>query len=344
MKIALINTFTPFVRGGAEIAVEDLYDQLKIRGHKVTLFRIPFPDDYEVSLLETVLACKMLRFTSYDRVIAFKFPAYCVYHPQKVLWLFHQFRQVYELFGREYGIDDNKEGRALKSIITNIDNEEIGCSYLKYCIAKEVAKRLKKYNNLNATVITPPLMNSEAYYCNAAGDYIYYPSRVTPLKRQHLAIEAMRYVETDVKLVLAGICKDAEYENHLKDLINKYKLADKVLWENTWVDNSEKIKTLANALGVMYIPYKEDSCGFVTLEGFYSSKPVLSCTDSGGTAEFIKNNYNGYITEPEPRVLATVMDALFNNKELAKKIGLNAREYILQRNITWDETIRRLLA
>ena len=80
MKIALVNTMTPFVRGGAEILVDDLRGQLAERGHQVELFRLPFPNDYAVGLPELVLASKLLDFSSYDRVIAFKFPAYCVCH------------------------------------------------------------------------------------------------------------------------------------------------------------------------------------------------------------------------------------------------------------------------
>ena len=119
MKIALVNTITPFIRGGAEILVDDLFDQLQQRGHRVTLFRLPFPNEYEVQLQELVLAGKLLDFTSYDRVIAFKFPAYCVCHPHKVLWLFHQFRQVYDLYGKEYGIQETPEGRAVKKLVEN---------------------------------------------------------------------------------------------------------------------------------------------------------------------------------------------------------------------------------
>ena len=71
MKIALVNTFMPFLRGGAEILVDDLKKQLQKRGHQVTLFRLPFPSDYEVGLIELVLGSKLLDFTSYDKVIAF---------------------------------------------------------------------------------------------------------------------------------------------------------------------------------------------------------------------------------------------------------------------------------
>ena len=38
-----------------------------------------------------------------DRVIATKFPAYCVRHPTKVAWVLHQFRQAYDYDGTDLG-------------------------------------------------------------------------------------------------------------------------------------------------------------------------------------------------------------------------------------------------
>lgn len=44
-----------------------------------------------------------LNFDDYDMLIAFKYPAYCIPHRNKVVWIFHQLRQVYELWNTEFG-------------------------------------------------------------------------------------------------------------------------------------------------------------------------------------------------------------------------------------------------
>lgn len=343
MRIALFNTMSPFVRGGAEILVDDLYDQLVRRGHSVTLFRVPFPYSFDVPLLELVYAAKNMNFDAYDMVIAFKFPAYCAVHRNKTLWFFHQFRQVYDLFGKQHGFPDNDMGNAFKEIIKVIDNEGIGNAPKVFTNALEVTNRLKKYNNLDSTVLNPPLQNAEDYHCGKNGDYIYYPSRIDRLKRQHLAIEAMRYVKTNVKLVINGKCSEPAYISELREIIDRYDLNDKVTIEDRWVSDEEKIEKMADSLAVIYIPYKEDSCGFVTMEGFYSSKPVISCTDSGGTYEFIEDNLTGLFSKPEPESLASCMDRLFSDKEKTKSMGETAYKEIIRRNITWDNTVRRLL-
>ena len=49
-----------------------------------------------------MLAARLIKLTSIDRVIALKFPAYYVEHDNKVLWLLHQFRQAYDLWGTTF--------------------------------------------------------------------------------------------------------------------------------------------------------------------------------------------------------------------------------------------------
>ena len=144
MRVALFNAMSPFVNGGAEILVDDLYRQLVKEGHSVTLFRIPFPNNYEVPLVQNLISIKIFNFDSYDIVIAFKFPAYCVVHRNKVLWMFHQFRQVYELFGLEFGLDNTLDGKSVKHLVEMADSEGIGRASKVFTNAIEVSDRLKK--------------------------------------------------------------------------------------------------------------------------------------------------------------------------------------------------------
>lgn len=54
MRIALLNTFSSFVRGGAEILVDDLLEQLQLYGHEAHLHRIPFPHNFDAPLVATI--------------------------------------------------------------------------------------------------------------------------------------------------------------------------------------------------------------------------------------------------------------------------------------------------
>ncbi len=344
MRIALLNTMMPHIRGGAEILVDDLAEQLQAYGHEVMLFRLPFPLSFEAPLVATIESARMLCFDEFDRVIAFKFPAYCVKHQAKVIWMFHQLRQVYDLWGQEYGLQPGPIGESIKNIVTAADDEDIPRSRHIYTNSFEVANRLKKFNGIAAQVLMPPLKNPESYFTAHAGDYIFYPSRINGLKRQHLAVEAMRYVKSGVRLIVAGVSPEAGYLNQLERIIQEHGLEKRVELRNEWITDEEKRELFASALGAIYIPYQEDSCGFVSMEAFYSAKPVISCLDSGGTKEIVEDAVNGFMVESTPQAVAEAMDKLYENKILAERMGQAGMDKIHRLDITWPTTIKRLLS
>ncbi len=342
MRIALFNTMSPFIYGGAEALVDNLYVELQKRGHDVTLFRIPWLDDY-MRLPLLVQAVKLLKFDAYDRVIVFKFPTFSVIHKNKVLWMCHQFRQVYDLWNKEYGLSEKfMDHKAIKEVITLIDNNDIGSSKHIFTIGDETSRRLRVYNNINSEVIYPPVNELEKYYFESVGDYLYYPSRITSLKRQLLSIEALRYTKTNVKLVISGSCEQIDYLEKINEAAKNPKIAKSLKFINKWITDEEKCRFMANSLGCIFIPYNEDY-GYITLEAFLSKKPVITCTDSGGPVYFVKEGKNGYVADPDPKSIAQAMDKLYNDRKLAEEMGNNGFKCITDLNITWDETIRRLL-
>ena len=80
------------------------------------------------------------------------------------------------------------------------------------------------------------------------------------------------------------------------------------------------------------------------MEAFYCAKPVITCVDSGGTAELIDGGKTGFFCEPTPQSIAEAMDRFYADRIRTAEMGLAARAEILRRDITWDHTIRRLLA
>lgn len=342
MRIAIFNTMTPYVRGGAEILVDDLHSNLVKRGHSVTLFRVPFPNDYEVKLLELVTCVKLLNFNDYDRVICIKYPTFSVLHRNKTIWMCHQFRQVYDLWNLEFGLKDEDYNRAIRTVVTTIDNNDISNSSKIFTISDETMKRLEEHNNIKSEVLYPPVSNEEALYYENIGDYLFYPSRITELKRQLLAIQAMAYTKTDVKLVITGICENNDYLAEIENAMRNPKISKSVKFINSWITEEEKCKYMANSLGCIFIPHNEDY-GYITLEAFLCKKSVITCKDSGGPTYFVDDEITGFVVDSNPKSIAEAMDRLYNNKKMAKKMGQNGYKKIHELNITWDETIRRLL-
>ena len=55
-----------------------------------------------------------------------------------------------------------------------------------------------------------------------------------------------------------------------------------------------------------------------------ASKAVVTCTDSGGTLEFVQDRETGLVVEPEADALAAAMDELWNDRRLAGSLGAQA--------------------
>ncbi len=96
----------PFVSGGAEIDVRELVSNLKRRGFRVDVVSLPFHGYPPLEVPRQALAWRLLELRhvtgdSVDLVIPTKFPSYLVRHHRKVAWVFHQYREAYELLGTE---------------------------------------------------------------------------------------------------------------------------------------------------------------------------------------------------------------------------------------------------
>jgi len=342
MKIALFGPATPFVRGGAEILTEDLKLQLEKRGHTVKYFRLPIYDDFSTGIFLNALCTQMLNFDDYDVLISFKWPAYLAVHKRKNLWMFHQLRQVYDMFGKPYGLTDDDHGKTIKEMVMQTDIAAFAKANKIYALS-QAAVRLQDYLGITAEVLHTPLQNPEKYHTESTGDYIYCASRVDRMKRQLLIVEAMLYVRSGARLILDGKCGDRSLENEIEAMIEKNNLNDKVIVNNEFVPEQTKIDRYAGCLAGIYIPLDEDSPGLVSFEIMYSKKALITVNDSGGVAEFA-NGDHAFVTEPTPQAIAEKIDFLFENRDIAEKMGENAYNYVIGLNINWDDTIGRLLA
>ena len=346
MRIAIATVQVPFIRGGAEILVDMLRDELKKRGHQVDVITIPFKWYPGETLVNCMMMGRMMDLTEVngekiDRVIAMKFPAYYVKHEKKVLWLMHQHRQAYDLWNTKYGdLQNFPDGETIRNFIVENDKKYISESEAVYTIAQNTSNRLMNFCSISSTPLYHPPLNHEKLHCEKYGDYIFYPSRIDKIKRQRLLVEAARYLKTDAKIVLAGSGSDAELE-YIQDLIQKNKLQDRVKLAG-FISEEEKINYYANCLGVYFGAYDEDY-GYITLEAFFSEKPVIVHKDAGGPLEFVEHEKNGYILEADAQRVAEKIDELYTNCKKAELLGKAGRRSLDEKHMDWDYVIEQLL-
>ena len=209
-----------------------------------------------------------------------------------------------------------------------------------YTIAGNTSKRLYRYNGLESTVLYHPPLGWEKMHCEGYGDTIFYPSRIDPMKRQRRIVEAARYVKSGVRFVLAGSGAESEM-NYLRDYIASYDLADRVTLLG-FISEEEKRSWYAKCLGVYFGAFDEDY-GYITLEAFYSQKPVIVHKDAGGPLEFVNDRENGFVIADNPQEIARCADELYYDRARAEKMGTRGRETLREKNMDWDYVIEKLL-
>jgi glycosyltransferase involved in cell wall biosynthesis len=345
MKVLIASTIVPFIEGGGTFIVDWLETVLRERGHQVDVLRIPFWSEYR-SMPAQMLALRLLDVSQHgDRLIAIRPPSYLLRHPAKVLWFIHHHRGAYDLWGTEYqDLPNTPQGVAYRRAIVTSDHLAFSEARSIFTNSAVVSRRLKEYNAINAEVLYPPVFQPARFRCDEYGDYILYVSRITRHKRQELAVEAMRYTRTPVKLLIAGKPDNQESELELRSAIEQYGVADRVIIRAAWISEQEKVDLFADCLAGIYLPFDEDSYGYPSLEAHHARKCVISTTDAGGTSELIVNGENGFLVEPSPEAIAARMDQLYVDKRLAKRMGEAGIDRIRALGITWDHIVERLLS
>lgn len=347
MKIGIATVQVPFITGGAEVLASCLKAQLIKRKLEAEIISIPFKWYPPERLLDCMLMARLMDLsevngTRIDRVIALKFPAYFAPHQNKVGWLLHQHRQAYDLYETQYGdLHLSDQGHRVAEEIRRWDSQLLPELRNTFTISNTVTVRLKTYNDITATTLYPPPSNHEDFRCDGFGDYILYPGRFSAIKRQHLIVEAMKFVPDEVKLVLIGSHND-EYGQTVIKRIAELGLGDRIKPLGT-VSEEEKIKLYAGCLAVYNGVYDEDY-GYVTIEGFLSGKPVITHPDSGGPLEFVKDQDSGFVVEAEPEPIAECIHRLSENRKLAREMGSRGRQTIEDQQINWGHVIERLLS
>jgi glycosyltransferase involved in cell wall biosynthesis len=341
MKTALVCAVqAPFITGGAEILVRELGQSLARRGFRVDVVGVPFKW-YPVSeLVRQALAWRLLDVTEsngtpVDLVIPTKFPSYLVRHPNKVAWLFHQHREAYDLHGTEYssfGPGDEPTRQAIHAM----DQAGLGECRHVFTISRNVADRLARYNGLVGEPLYPPPQQVGRYRTDEYGDFLFYAGRLDPLKRLHLAVEALARTVCRTRLLIAG---EGRMRGEIEKLARRLGVEDRVELLG-FVSDEELLDLYARCRATFYAPHNEDY-GYVTVESFLSRKPVLTTVDAGGPLEFVTDGENGLVTAPDADAIAGGIDRLCAAPEsLLREMGEAGHRRV--RGITWERVVDRL--
>jgi glycosyltransferase involved in cell wall biosynthesis len=348
VRIAVLHPQTAFVHGGAESHTEALVRALRDAGHEADLVQIAGKWYPPSQLAHQMAVWRSFDITEsnglrVDAVIGLKFPAYLAQHERKIVWLIHQHRTAYELWDHPDYADLKRQddGAKVRDMVWEADRVALGEAKRVFTNAKNVRDRLWSSLRIAAEPLYHPSQIAEALLDSPSerlGDYLVFPSRMESLKRQSLAIEAMRHVTTGVRLVLVGRGPD---EPVLRSQVEQHGLADRVSFE-IGVSDQRLCELYRGALGVYFGPYDEDY-GYVTIEGFAASRPVVTLIDSGGPLEFVRDEETGLVRPAEARAIAEAFDRLWNDRDGAERMGREGHALVRADVPRWPDIVARLL-
>jgi glycosyltransferase involved in cell wall biosynthesis len=331
----------PFVHGGAEIVSERLVEELRARDHEAELVTVPFKWYPGTRVLTQAFLWRLLDLVEsdgrpIDLVVATKFPSYCVRHPNKRVWVLHQFRQAYELDRTELGqFSESSEDRAVRRKVQQLDRVALGEAKRLFATSRNVAARLERSTGLTPELLPHPPQELD-YRCDGYGDFVLSVNRLDRAKRIDLLLEAAA-LDPSLRVVVTG---DGPDRDRLERLAAERGLNGRAEFTGR-VGDEELAALYGRCLAVYYAPVDEDF-GMVPYEAFLSEKPVLTTTDAGGPLEIVSDGRTGLVTAPEPAALARAAGRLREHPDEARTLGTAGKA--LAQRVTWDACVDRLLA
>lgn len=342
-RVLICASTVPFTSGGAERHVEGLARAVAGAGYEVDVMEIPYAWDPPERMISSCMQWRMVdlaqpAYGRIDLVVATKFPTYAIESENKVAWVFHQHRGIYDLEGTMYyDVPEDPYQLECCEVVRKMDRSFLSECRTVFANSETVAERLSRYSGVDSEPLYHPPPLDGKHYSKGYGDDILLVGRLEPLKRVDLAIRAMKHVEkkgAHLRIVGTGFL-----EEPLREIAREEGVTDRVVFDG-FVPDKELLEMYARAGCVAFVPFGED-LGYVTLEAMQSSRPVIVTEDSGGPLEFVKDCVTGRVIEARPEPLAEAIDQLLSDRGLARQLGRAGREAV--RGISWENVVDRLI-
>jgi glycosyltransferase involved in cell wall biosynthesis len=306
------------------------------------LVTMPLIETERFDLIRSALAWRSLDLTraggrEVDAVIATRFPSYAVRHPNKVVWLIHQYRQAYDQFGTPYSdFTASREDRRTRETIAEIDRLGLSEARRVFANSQNVAARLRKYNGIESEALYHPPPLAGRYRPGPFGDYALSVGRLDAWKRPDLVLSALAHAPA-ARLVMLGRGPE---EARLRRLARELRVEERVRWITEEIEEAGVLDLYAHARLVVVAAAGED-LGYVPLEAFLSGKPVLTTQDAGGPLEFVRDGETGFVVPPRPEALGAAMRLAWDRPEALARLGEAGRRKV--QLLSWDTTVAALL-
>ena len=306
MRIAVCAPQVPFERGGTEIVVESLVEQLRQRDHEVEHVRVPFkwypgaraaargarvatprpgggsrPPDRPRDRDEVPLVRHSP--PEQGRLAGAPVPAGLRPRPHRARAVRRRDVRPCDRAGDPAARSDRRSAR------------RVACSRSR----GNVAERLRQSTGLEAEVLVPPPQQLDYRTSDDAGDVHSLrgpPGSIQASRPASRGRGARRLGRRSSWPATGQTATGSSSSRPSVGLDGRVTFAGKV-------DDRELVDLYATCLAVYYAPIDED-LGLVPYEAFLSEKPVVTTRDAGGPLEVVVDRENGVVCEPAPAAVA----------------------------------------
>ncbi len=253
---------------------------------------------------------------------------YC-HTPLRDVWDLYQFRlslkkphqkPIYILGAKAVRTIDRNVVKEIESIVANSSNTR---------------SRVVEYFDRKDTKVLGGGIEYKLYKNNGDDKYFYYPSRISPNKRQLYAIKAFEMFKKKkkgYKLYITGaVSQDKFYHDYYKEVVEEAKrVGDVIIKPN--VPERSFVSMYSGATAVLFTAMNEDY-GLVPLEAMSAEKPVISVNE-GGPKDTVLNGRTGYLVNSAEE-MAKKMLFVAEHPSIASSMGKLGRKRVIE-HYSWD--------
>lgn len=159
--------------------------------------------------------------------------------------------------------------------------------------------------------------------------------RLVGVKNFKFSLKAMAKIKTPFTYVIVG---EGSLLRPLKKQAKRLGLQDKVVFTGKIMDKTV-LAGLYQLADLFVFPSTYDTEGVVVIEAAAKATPSIVIENSGAACK-IRNNINGYTEKEDAALFAARIDKILSDKDLNKKIGLNAQKELYT---TWETTAEKYI-
>ncbi|NLC42683.1 MAG: glycosyltransferase family 4 protein [Clostridiales bacterium] len=165
-------------------------------------------------------------------------------------------------------------------------------------------------------------------------------ARLIPSKGIHILLTAMSGILfkcSNAKLLIVG---SGPEEIHLKKLAESLGIFKQIIFAG----NVSNIQDYYASFNIFVLPTLTEGLGITVLEAMYFGLPIIA-SSVGGIPEWLTHEKNGILIPPDNAfALRIALQSFFENPELAKKYGWQAKQDIHEKGLSESEMIRQTWA